>query len=47
MRVFDVIQTVENLDQAKNQLIWKEKIMIQINIANLPQRSVQIEEANY
>ncbi len=46
--LFDVIQTVENIEQAeKINSFGKKKIMVQVNIANLPQRSgVQIEEAN-
>lgn len=45
--LFDVIQTVENLDQAmKINKLGKKKIMIQVNISNLPQRSgVMTKEA--
>lgn len=45
--LFDVIQTVETFEQAeKINSLGKKRIMIQINIANLPQRSgVQIDDA--
>ncbi len=45
--LFDVIQTVENLEQAqKINSLGEKKIMLEINISGLPQRSgVEIENA--